>query len=248
MSTVEYEFPLNEKIRTYLRIEHLLHRIYSSAEDLSPTSLLHFFEAIFAISEITERGDLKGDLIKDLEKQEKNLVNWAQHPSIDSSMVDNLLQQVVTSSNLLAKSGRLGQELKDDKFLASIKQRFSIPGGTCCFDLPHLHYWLNLPDQDKQQDINRWQGHLELLSNVVGTELRFIRERGQQKSCTANNGFYQDATDNTELLHIALPNTIESYPTVSGNKHRFSIRFMAICADQGKAATEDDIEFVLTCC
>ncbi|NTS76575.1 cell division protein ZapD [Catenovulum sp. SM1970] len=248
MACVEYEFPLNEKIRTYLRIEYLINRMKSLSTDLSAESMIGFFEALFAIAEVTERGDLKGDLLKDLEKHEKNLVAWSQHPNIDDSALGDVLQTVMRTTNALQKSGRLGQEIKEDKFLSSIKQRFNIPGGTCCFDLPHLHFWLHQDEACKRQDINNWLGYVEILDNVVSLDLKFVRDRGESAHVTANNGFYQDATENTELLLISVPAESQTYPTVSGNKHRFSIRFMELCNEQGKAASETDISFKLTCC
>ncbi len=248
MSLIEYEFPLNEKIRTYLRIESLLTRIQESRQELNPSSLFQFFNALFSIAEVIERGDLKGDLIKDMEKHEKNLITWSQHPNIDNSAIEVMLQKVVECGNRLSKSGRLGQDLKEDKFLASIKQRFSIPGGTGCFDLPHLHYWFHQDEDVQKKDISKWMSYIDLIADVINIELKFIRERGQGKQCIAKNGFFQEATENTEILKIAIPQKSAAYPTMSGNKHRFSIRFMQLDNEQGKAASEEDITFTLICC
>ncbi|WP_111978223.1 cell division protein ZapD [Algibacillus agarilyticus] len=248
MVFTKYEFPLNEKIRTYLRIEHLMLRMHVNAQNLNEKSLINFFEAYFAISEVIERGDLRTDLLKDLEKHEKNLVAWAQHPDIDDSAISDLLQQVIVATDALSKSGRLGAEIKDDKFLSSIRQRFNIPGGTCCFDLPHLHHWLNLDDDSKQADLDKWLKYLAILDQVVGLELKFVREGGKKRQEVAVNGSFQDATENNELIQIEIESTMQTYPTVSGNKHRYSIRFMEICTEQGKSAIDDDIPFTLTCC
>ncbi|AWB68729.1 cell division protein ZapD [Saccharobesus litoralis] len=248
MAYIKYEFPLNEKVRTYLRIEHLIQRMHASARNLDEKSLLHFFESLFAVAEVIERGDLRGDLLKDLEKHEKNLVSWSQHPDIDSSAINGLIQQVMNATNNLTKSGRLGIELKEDKFLGSIKQRFAIPGGTCCFDLPHLHFWLHTARETQQADIEKWLSYLKTLEQVVGLELKFVRESGRVQQAIAEGGSFQDATGNTELIQIQLEQHFKAYPTVSGNKHRFSIRFMQLCPEQGKAACEQDIPFTLVCC
>jgi cell division protein ZapD len=38
-------------------------------------------------------------------------------------------------------AGKIGQHLRDNDWLMSIKSRASIPGGVCEFDLPSYHYW-----------------------------------------------------------------------------------------------------------
>lgn len=248
MTRINYEFPLNEKTRTYLRIEHLLTQLHQNANAGDQNALYQFFQALFSILEVIERGDLKSDLLKDLEKHEKKLVSWSQYPGVDSSALSGLLEQVLKASGELSKTGRLGQDFKDDKFLASIKQRFSIPGGTCCFDLPHLHYWLNQPSEVIQRELDRWLANLHLLTTVISTDLKFIRERGKAKNLIAKNGFYQDSVEHVELLQISVDSDANSHPTVSGHKHRFAIRFMQLDADMNKVATEADIQFMLSCC
>ena len=37
-----------------------------------------------------------------------------------------------------------------------IKQRTSIPGGACEFDLPSYHYWLNQSAETRRGDIENW--------------------------------------------------------------------------------------------
>jgi cell division protein ZapD len=248
MARINYEFPLNEKIRTYLRIEQLFIRMQESACILTEASLIGYFKALFDITEVIERGDLKGDLLKDLERHEKNLITWSQHPDIDSSAINVLLEQIIQGNNALAKSGRLGSEIKDDRFLSSIKQRFTIPGGTSCFDLPQLHHWLYQSDEKKRQDLAVFDGYLATLKQVIKLDLRFVREQGQQQVVTAINGLYQDATDSTELLQIDIDADCPAFPTVSGNKHRFTIRFMETCNESGKSSSDIDIPFILTSC
>ncbi|EWH10042.1 hypothetical protein DS2_09627 [Catenovulum agarivorans DS-2] len=248
MTEILYEFPLNEKIRTYLRIEHLLNRLEYQCGHNEQWAVLDFLNALFAILDIIERGDLKSDLLKDLEKHEKQLVAWAQHPSVNNSALQQLLSSVVEMSGRLMSSNKLGQSLRDDKFLASIKQRFSIPGGSCCFDLPHMHQWLHQSQQVIEQNQHAWLAELDILQTVIELDLRMVREKAQYLECQAEAGLYQNTVENVELLRIKLPADSPYYPTVSGHKNRFAIRFMQNDQQQNKSACQQALIFKLATC
>ncbi|MER2493818.1 cell division protein ZapD [Catenovulum sediminis] len=248
MTEILYEFPLNEKIRTYLRIETLLERIKQQCGRSDAWAILDYLNGLFAILDIIERGDLKSDLLKDLEKHEKQLVVWAEHPSVNNNALQSLLASVIEMSGRLMSSSKLGQKLREDKFLSSIKQRFSIPGGNCCFDLPHLHQWLNQPVEKITQDQNRWLDALDILQTVVELDLKMIREKAKFMQCQAEAGLYQDSVDNVELLRIKLPSESPYYPTVSGHKNRFAIRFMETDSALSKSACQQALGFQLATC
>lgn len=62
-----YEYPFNERLRTYLRLEQLFRRL----GELIPRShaLDHHFAlvTIFEIMDVAARADLKSDVLKDIE-------------------------------------------------------------------------------------------------------------------------------------------------------------------------------------
>lgn len=65
-SVILYEYPFNERIRTYLRLEHLFLRLGELMA--RPTSLDHHFAltTMFEIMDVGSRADLKSDVLKDL--------------------------------------------------------------------------------------------------------------------------------------------------------------------------------------
>ena len=68
-----YEYPFNERIRTYLRLEHLLHRLGYLLE--RKDALDHHFAlmTLFDTMDMIGRVDVKTDLLKDLENQKAYL-------------------------------------------------------------------------------------------------------------------------------------------------------------------------------
>lgn len=250
MTDAVLEFPLKEKVRNYLRVENLLRLMRSSAKAQDPQLQFVFFEQLFVLLDLVERLDLRTDILKDLDLHEKNLVYWSQHPKIDSNALDQALKHLLKVRSDLKASTRFGIDLKDDKFLASIRQRFAIPGGACAFDLPNLHYWLNQPQAKRQQDFATWLKSLKLLEDSVTLDLSFIRERGSFMQKNAEKGFYQGAAeDKNELIRLKYPGNENIYPTFSGNKYRYAIRFMRFLPeDEQSSAVDTDIEFSLAIC
>ena len=101
MTSVLYEHPLNERIRNYLKLEQL----FAQADSCSPDNISNnyhvFFNAIFAILGTLERNDIRGELIKDLERLEQHLVLWSQSPEINSSALEENLKQTDFNNQIL---------------------------------------------------------------------------------------------------------------------------------------------------
>ncbi|MEE2023152.1 MULTISPECIES: cell division protein ZapD [Alkalimonas] len=248
MTDVLYEHPLNEKVRTYLRIEHLCHQVQSHTSLKDPAQQHAFFTSFFALLDLMERNDVRTDLVKDIERCEQALVSWSKHPSVSNDALQHMLQKAVRLQSELNRSSKLCSQFKEDAFLSPLRQRFSIPGGACFFDVPQLHYWCHLPAEQQQQALTKWMEQLALTVQSIDFVLTFVRERGQFQDFEAENGFLQSVTDQYELLRVKYDNTLGVYPTISGNKYRFAIRFMQLSDASGRFAAEKTIPFAMACC
>lgn len=245
MSDVIYEHPLNEKIRAYLRLEHLFEQINASHSFTHDYQPIAFFESLFSLIEIAERNDVRGDVIKDLEKNENKLVYWSQHPEVCNSSLQDLLKKVVTLQQQLQQMPKICNTLKEDKFLAGIRQRFTIPGGSCPFDLPQLHYWLHQPSAKRESDVNRWLEIISPINDAISIILSLARENSSFQPQVAINGFYQDSTEGLSLIRVKYNTEHGYYPTVSGNKYRYAIKFMNLTPNQERAGVDEDVEYFL---
>ena len=250
MSHAIYEFPLNEKVRTYLRLEQLFKQLEQGKTAVDDWQYINFLDSLFTLLDLSERIDLRNDVLKDIELHEKNLVIWSKHPNIDNEALQFALQKILRLRESLKTNKKIGSELKEDRFLASIRQRFSIPGGTCGFDLPHLHYWLQQPIETKKQDIIAWLDELVPIQQSMEITLSFLRERGKFGAIEAENGFYQGiAEDKNELIRVLSSTDDGYYPMLSGNKYRYAIRFTLFTPTmQGSSAVDSTVTFKLACC
>lgn len=248
MTTILYEHPLNERIRNYLKLEQLFSQVEHCSSDNIVGFHFVFFNAIFSIIDCLERNDIRGDLIKDLEKLEQNLVIWSTSPEINSSAINENLKETVKLTCQLKGNSPIWWQLKEDKLLSSLKQRFAIKGGNSSFDLPQLHFWLHQDEKTITEDMHKWLSFLNQIRDALALILQFIRQRSDFKTIETDSGFYQDSGEGIVLLRIKLPKNALHYPSVSGNKFRYSIRFMLPCEESGRRYSNQATKFELSCC
>lgn len=93
-STILFEHPLNEKMRTWLRMEFLLQQLESHRSLDNIANALTFFRTASDLIDVLERGEVRTDLLKELERQQQKLQQWADIPGVDVSLVDSLRNQL----------------------------------------------------------------------------------------------------------------------------------------------------------
>lgn len=248
---IVYEHPLSERIRTLLRLEDLFERIdyfvgKTDVEEHHVALLL-----IFEILEVASRADLKSDLLQELERQKQVLEALRDNPDISEEALENVLWQIdQSSSRLFQASGKVGQKLRENEWLMSIKQRTAIPGGVCEFDLPSYHYWLQQEPDVRRHDLQQWLAPFLPTRDAIGIVLRLLRESGKTTAQVAQKGVYQQmmAGRMSQMLRIGLTGDHACVPEISANKYALNIRFTTQEGMQRPKASESDVEFELTFC
>lgn len=124
-----YEHPLNERIRTFLRLEHLFERMAFHQPSASVWSSRAAVDSLLDIISIFSRGDLKTELLKELERQTGKLTGIQQRPGVDMQTLGRVLDNLENATNRLHRLyGQVAQQLRENEFLKTITQRSSIPG------------------------------------------------------------------------------------------------------------------------
>lgn len=244
---------MNERIRMCLRVETLMRRFHYFENLKGDWSAYSALLTILELTALLERGDLKQELMKEIERQHAALKALTRHQDIDHSKLDLILSKQKDALARLHKlDGKLGEHLKRDDFLLAIKQRTSIPGGSCDFDLPQLRYWLNLTHEQRLSNLQNWVAPYSQLESVIGLILTTIRDSAMSKPAVAENGFYQqplDAKQPTQLIRIGIDSQLTMYPEISAGKHRYSVRFMRVdSSEMIPAQVKEDVEFMLSRC
>jgi cell division protein ZapD len=249
---IRYEHPLNERIRTLMRLEDLFARTrHFAARDDAPehhAALLSLFE----ITDVASRADLKTDLLQELERQKQVLAPLRTNPQIDQEMLSKLLAEIdQVNVALLAQAGKVGTHLRENEWLMSIKQRAGIPGGVCEFDLPAYHHWLNKDAAARRRDLAAWIEPFEPIRNGSAIVLRLLRENSRAGRHTAFRGVFQlmlTTTKVAQLLRLALDEDPPYVPEISANKYALNIRFIGLTGMDRGNVVDQNVEFELMFC
>lgn len=79
MSThILFEHPLNEKC-VPLRIEFLIQQLSQHLPVNDHATALHFFRNVGDLLDVIERGDVRTELLKELERQQRKLQAWPKY-------------------------------------------------------------------------------------------------------------------------------------------------------------------------
>jgi len=252
-SDTVYEQPLNERVRCFLRLEHLFDIVSLSSEGRSAFDSRAAIGAMVDITDLLLRTDVKAELIKELDRQAGVLNGLRRNPRVDTKRLDDTLAELQAILEIIrASSYQPGQALRNDELVTSIRQRMAIPGGTCNFDLPAFHFWLTQPFERRRDKLAGWLSDMTPLRDGVKLALGILRESASPSRESAEQGFFQQTLDtaaNCQLLRIGLAEPSTVFPEISAGKHRFTVRFLEQQAtDRRPAQTRETVSFVLECC
>ena len=249
---ITYEYPLNERIRTLLRLEDLFERSRHFIARTEPHDHHVALLTLFEILEVASRADLKSDLLQELERQKQVLLSFRNNPEISEDALSGVLRDIEQASGaLFAMTGRIGQYLRENEWLMAIKQRTGIPGGACEFDLPSYHYWLHRPSDERIGQLAAWTSPLYPLRDGSAIILRILRESGKPQNMVAAGGMFQQMLGgkSAQMLRVRLDKDSACVPEMSANKYVLNIRFLAQDRDDSRSKTADwDVPFELTFC
>jgi cell division protein ZapD len=250
---VVYEQPLNERMRTFLRLEFLYTQSGYHSETPSSWSSRAAVSSLLEILAITARSDARNDVLKELERHSMTLKEFQTKPGVDGARLRSLLSNITRLRNdLTAVGGNFMAPLRDSEFLSAIKHRSAIPGGTCDFDLPDYSFWLSRPAEIRSAEFNSWLAIIRPLCDAISELLWLTRENARPKKEIAASGVYQiqfDRENPCQLVRITLDPQSALFPEISGSQHRCTIRFLNwVDANHRPVHIETDVPFVLTCC
>jgi cell division protein ZapD len=247
-----YEYPFNERIRTYLRLEHLFRRLGQLVPREHPIDHHYALTTLFEVMDVAARADLKSDLMKDLEKQKQALSAFRYNPSIAQDKLTEVIAKLDDCfSTLNNLPGKVGLSLTDNEWLMSVRSRVGIPGGTCEFDLPAYFAWQHRHGDERRADVQRWASTLSPLAESIHLLLKLLRDSGTPQRVMAIAGQLQQtlpAGRSFQLLRLRINPAMNLVPEISANRLIVSVRLMRQHAADKLMASVDDAAFELALC
>ena len=248
-----FEQPLNERARSCLRLEHLFASLDKGLEGDTEWDSREALCAMIEIGDLLSRTDIKGELIKELERVHSKLNSLRANPAVDKQALEDAIAEVSPLIATLKQSNcQPGATIRNDELVNQFRQRVTIPGGTCSFDLPAFHHWLQQEPAVRADALRRWAADLQIVCQAVDKILTLIRNSSPGTSVVGSNGFYQSKIETNyecQLIRITLSNELEVFPEISGGKHRFTVRFMSQMETSARPEqVSQDIPFDVQCC
>jgi cell division protein ZapD len=236
-----------------MRLEQLFNQLNHFMVGCSVFDKRAAIDVLLDILNIFSRSDLKSELIKELDRHTKQLNQLIDSQGVDSIKLNETLAQLNQASrSLYSSNGKIGIRVMESDLFQSISQRNSIPGGSCSFDLPAFHFWLEQNQAEQQKDLERWTQPFSNIKIAIELILGFIRQCNSPSEEMAEAGFFQLALDKNhpvQLLRVGVATDINCFAEISGGKHRFTVRFMKPSSDENRPTqVSEDIPFSLTRC
>jgi cell division protein ZapD len=253
VAVILYEYPFNERVRTYLRLEHLFARL---GQLLARDDALdhHFaFVTMFEIIEVAARPELKSDVLKDLEKHKQHMIAYRGNPGIAADVLEGVITQIESAfAAVNAQTGKAGAALNDNEWMTSVRSRIAIPAGTCEFDLPAYFHWQHHSPARRREDLMRWASSLWPLAQAINLLLKLLRDTGSAQKVMAVGGQFQQHLPqgrSFQLLRLRIDESLNLVPENSGNRLIVSVRLLRPSPDDKlPASVAEDAGFELTLC
>lgn len=248
-----YEQPLNERYRTFLKLESLFQRIQHHTQNNTKWDCYSLMAALIEVLNLTARGDLKSEIIKEIERQFASLKRHENLLAINQQRLTALLDQLAQLlDELHSLNHQPNEHLKTHPLLNIVRQRINIPGGASDFDIPAYCHWLNQPTEIRLAQYESWLAPFTVIEQAISKCLNIVRASTELEVETAEGGFYQQSLNNArdiQLIRVMTEHHRHYYPEISAGRHRFSIRFFdqTVFESKPQQCTEN-IPFSLAIC
>ena len=233
-----------------MRLEYLFDRLafFSAPGD----ARLHqvALAALFDLLDATERTDMKGSVLQDLERQRAVLLGLADHPGVDARALKQTLKELERVANNLNAAGKTGQTLRENEWLVSLRGRLAVPGGGTQVDMPSFHAWQSHEVSARCADLQRWIEPLTPLQEGISMVLGMLRESAQPSVAIAPQGAFQQMLGGKvyQLLRVWVSESDNTFPEISANKYMVWIRYATQDGELRPQPVGKDITFKMSLC
>lgn len=245
-----YEYPFNERIRVFLRLESLFDRLFYFSQPGDFRLHQQAMGALFELIETTERVDLRGGLLQDIERQRQALQGLREHPDVEPEVLDDTLGALERVAGQLLHQPRASQLLRENEWLASLRGRMAVLGGTTHVDMPSYHAWQSKEASSRCEDLQQWIAPFSVMREALELLLDLLRRGGEVQQEVAHAGAYRQMLHGKagHLLRVWVDSSDGTFPDISANKHMIWLRFSTQEGCYRPQPLQRDVRFKLALC
>ena len=208
-SKITFEFPLNERFRTFLRIENLLNRwqyyLRSTTKEDHHTAILTLLD----IYDFSFRNDVKGDLLSELARYKQALSQYFTSPDVSEEKLNQTILRLVDAYKQIEQSPKFGGSLAENEWLINIKSRLVVSASVCSFDMGFYYQWLQDSEQRRLNDLQEWIQPFAPMFDAVTLLLQLSRNLALTKDCVTHSYAYQQPLSGRkfDIMRVEFANT-----------------------------------------
>jgi cell division protein ZapD len=248
---IVFEHPLNERVRNWLRLEEMSLRLRVLAGRDTRVDHMYALTTLFDIVELISRVDMKSDMLQELERQRQFWLAQDSNPMVSQEALNSFVTSIERIAGALREIiGKPGQHLRDIDWLMNVKQRATIPGSLCEFELPYFRIWLDRDGADRVRDIEQWFAPMVCLQEAAQWLLRLLRESNQPEMLRAENGQFQRSVLSArppQLVRVMTDAQFHLVPEVSANRYQIGLRFFRLVNNM-RVLINEPVNFSLQQC
>ena len=222
---INYEFPLNEKIRRFLRVEEIFLKIDYQQKNHHMFWEYGLFILLFNLMTTASRSDLKVELLQTLDAKQIKLENKRK-----TEKNNELLKKISSAKKNLEKNIiQPGFYFGNDRLIQEIKARNDSPFGIVSTDFPELSYWLEIESKDiRKKYFNEKLAPFNQIKDAIKLILTIIRSEANFEKVETDLGLYQvklNPSTKNDLITIQLSSGSKFFPHISSNKYAINMQF-----------------------
>jgi len=244
-----YEEPVQEKIRKFIKLESLLNKInYFKGKENKTENYISVL-ALTELYEILSRGDIKSELIREIENQYIYFkkIKEAPEAKVDENKLNSVLEKQSMLLQLLhgLESNYLDYLEHDILFKTILKNSFTQ------LQPSSVDFWLSRDILIRETQIDLWLEPLQFIKRSIDFILEVIRKSGRFEDKMAEKGFFierHNTQRNILLIRVTLTSDLYYYPQISVGKQRLTIMFMTKDDKNNLVPYQEDVTFILSTC
>lgn len=253
IQTIRYEFPLSERYRTFLKLEHLFKLLRHRMHQYFPDDFLLSLQHLTDIAQLLQKTPLQKELLDELAHYQYTLTRLSETPAIDKIALEQILYKI--STNIESLNGFSTSDLTYMKtdLIRTYTKRNEIMCGTIAFDTPLIQFWAEQDAETKSTLLQSWTEAFAPVENALLLLLHLVRQSAYAKRETAKQGKYflkLPAQSEYLFIQIEYDSALNVYPSISGGHQRFYIHFIELDTQNSAASAPStaDLPFMLTLC
>ncbi len=246
-----YEYPLNEGVRSLLRLEDVLDRFEHFRNGENTHDHGQAVALMFDLVDLFSRTDCRTELLGHLERQRKALTRYRDSPDVSREALEHMLLELYRCQEKVnAASMHPAQAIRDNDWLMAVRSRILLPGGAADYDMPSFWAWQNGPLEQRRADLQRWLSPFDPLASALRLVLRLLRESGKPIALHASDGSCQHSLggQSYQMAQLRIDPSLRAVPEISANKYLLWIRFNDLDDRVRARACTRRIPFELTLC